>query len=99
MGSRAESNVIINAHRKRVRFLEHHAHAFAEHVNIVIQINIIAVKQNFACYTAAFNQIVHTVQAAQQGGFAAAGRPDECSDFFFTDMHVDILQCVKFAVI
>ena len=44
-------------------------------------------------------KIVHAVEAAQQGGLAAAGGADERGSFLFTDRQIDRFQRALFTVI
>ena len=46
MGSRSICNVIINAHRKRIRLLEYHSHSFSQEIHIHISVNILSIQFN-----------------------------------------------------
>ena len=98
MGARAKGDVIIDAHGKGIGLLEHHAHALAQQRWLNIFIDIRAVQQNFAVDSAAFHQIVHTVDGFEQRALAAAAGADEGSDFLFMNSKVYILQSMKAAV-
>ena len=100
VGAGPVGDVVIDGHGERVGFLEHHAHALAQHVDVhLVLINIDAVQQDIAGDAAAFHQVVHTVQALEEGGFAAAGRADESGDLLFGDRDIDIFQGMEAAVI
>ena len=49
----------------------------AQHNGIDFLVNIHAGKEHLSFYTASGNKVVHAVQSAQEGGFAAAGWSDE----------------------
>ena len=63
------------------------------------QIDILAVQKHLPRDAAALNQIIHTVQALEQSGFAAAGGPDECRNFLFRQLQIDVFQRMKIAII
>ena len=44
--------------------------------------------------TCDFDQIIHAVEAAQEGRFAATGRADEGGYFLLVNIHVDIKKCL-----
>src|SRR5690606_11612470 len=74
----AEGDVVVDRHRKRRGFLEQHAHAGAQHVEVrARREDVAAPEPDFALGPLPGVQGVHAVQAAQQGRFPAAGRPDE----------------------
>ena len=78
--ARSVGDIVVDAHGKRIGMLEHHAHALAQQRGVVIGVNVTAVELDGTLDTAVLHVIVHTVQAAQQGRLAAAGRPDERGD-------------------
>ena len=63
VSTRSVCNVVINTHRKRIRFLEHHSDAFSKDINVNIFKQIFSVKKNFTFYAASFYKIIHPVQA------------------------------------
>src|SRR5262249_27391252 len=74
----AESDVLVNRHRKRRRLLEHHADARAQQVKVLlVGENVLAVEQDLALRPLVGIEIVHAVENAQQRGLAAAGGTDE----------------------
>ena len=99
MRSGAIGNIIINAHRERVRLLKHHADSAPQQIHIHALIDILAVQKHLPRDAAALNQIIHTVQALEQSGFAAAGGPDECRNFLFRQLQIDVFQRMKIAII
>ena len=45
------------------------------------------------------DDLVHTVESAQHGGFSTARRPDECGDLVRLDIEVHILHGQEVAVV
>ena len=62
MSFRTISNIIVNAHWKRIRLLKNHSDAFSQQIYIATIINASSVKQNISRNFAIFDQIVHPVQ-------------------------------------
>ena len=91
---RAVGDVFVNAARKRIGFLEHHADPPAEfHAVHLRAVDLDAIDPDAAARDpGAGDEVVHPVEAAQQGGLAAAGRADEGGDLVALDVHVDVLQ-------
>ena len=55
-------NVVVNAHRERIWFLEYHADPFAESVDIHFSaIDVFSVQQHFTGDPTARNEIIHSV--------------------------------------
>ena len=62
MCSRSVGNVVVNAHRERIWFLEYHADPFAESVDIHFSaIDVFSVQQHFTGDPTARNKIIHSV--------------------------------------
>ena len=77
----AESDVVIDGQRERRRLLEHHADLGPQQVQVDARLqDILAVQQNLAGRPLLRVEIVDPVHDAQQGGLAAAARPDEGRD-------------------
>ena len=65
----------------------------------VFVVDIHIADTDFAVFDAGdVDQIIHAIEAAQEGGFAATGRADEGGHFLLVDIHVDIKQCLRVAV-
>ena len=62
VGSWSVSNVIVNAHRKRIRILEHHTDPLAQMIHIHITVNVFVAKKNRSLNLTALHQIIHPVQ-------------------------------------
>ena len=78
MGARTKRDIVIHAHRKRIRFLEHHANALAKQVDVdFLAVEFFPIEPNRAFNSAAFNRVVHAIEAAQEGRLTAARRADE----------------------
>ena len=74
-----------------IGFLKHHADASPKvHQVHVTAINVLAVEQDRPFHASAIDQIVHTVEHAQERGFAAARRPDEGRDRPVRNREADI---------
>ena len=99
MGAGAERDVVVDAHREWIRFLEHHSHALAQEVYVHLAVDVLAVEQKFAGYAAALNEVVHAVEGFQQRGFSAAGRPYERSYLVFRYLKADTLERLEVAVV
>lgn len=60
--------------------------------------NIALLVQHLACDPHLGDQVVHTVQGFEEGGFPAAGGTDQGGDALFRDLHINIFQCLGLAV-
>ncbi len=75
-------HVVVDRHRReRVRLLEHHADPPA-HLGrpLARVVDVVAVEQHLAGQRGAADHLVHPVEDPQEGGLAAAGRPDQRGD-------------------
>ena len=81
-------HVLTDGHgRERVRALEDHADVAAHGHRIhVLVVQVLAFEQHLALDVSAGDDLVHTVQGAQHGGLAAAGRADEGGDLVRLDV-------------
>ncbi len=61
MGTWSEHNIIIDTHRKRIRFLEYHAHPLPQQVDIHIPVDVFAIQAYLARDPASLYQIIHAV--------------------------------------
>jgi len=96
----AEGDVVVDGHRERGGFLEHHAYLGAQGVEILLLVQkIFPIQQNFASGSLLGVELVHAVEGAQQRGLTAAGRADEGGHHFFRDGEVDVLEGAVFAVV
>ena len=99
MGSGAVGHIVIDAHGEGIGLLKHHTHFLPQVVYVLtFGKDVLALEGDLAGDFYLGNQIVHPVQGLQEGGLAAAGRPDKGGNAVFRDVHVDILQCLKLAV-
>ena len=76
--------------------MENHTDVLAQldHIDVFI-VDVNVADLDFAAFDAGdFNQIVHAIEAAQEGGFATTGGSDEGGHFFLVNIHVDIKQCL-----
>ncbi len=95
------NDIFVNAFWKWIPFLKNHADPTAQvddvHRRIV---NILAVELDLApCTRVVQHQIVHAVQATQQGRLAATGGADEGGRFLFGDFQIDGFESALLAVI
>src|SRR5580704_10375566 len=89
----AERDILVDRHRERCRFLEHHADAGAQQVEILLgRKNVLAVEQDLALGALVGIEVVHPVENAQQGRFSATRRPDERHDLAGIERQVDVLE-------
>ena len=87
----AVGHVVENRFGERVRALEDHAHAAAQAGDVHFQ-NVLAVQRHRPFGARVPDRFVDAVQGAQEGGFAAARRPDQAVIRFSGDLDVDIVQ-------
>jgi len=90
----AENDIFVDGFRKRVVFLEDHADAAAEFQEVDVgAVDIDAVDVDGTGGDAgARDAVVDAVEAAQQGGFSAAGGSDEGGDAVKWDVQGDIME-------
>ncbi len=100
LDAQAVDDVLVDALGERVGLLEHHANATTQVGHILaLAVDIVTVEVDGAFDTAAVDQIIHTVEAAQQGRLAAAGRADEGGHALARDVHADVEQRLLLAVV
>ena len=75
--------------REKVEVLEHHPHLLADGINVAV-INLDALKLDGAA-----GGDLQPVQAAQEGGLAAAGGSDQAHHVAAVDVDVDALEHVQ----
>ena len=75
--------------REEVEVLEHHPHLLADGINVAV-IDLDALKLDGAA-----GGDLQPVQAAQEGGLAAAGRADQADHVAAVDVDVDALQDIE----
>ena len=88
-------DVFVNRLGKRVRFLEDHADPHAHFDGIDVrrqQVGVVRIETDLALVTVARIQVMHPVEAAQIGRFAATRRADQRGDPIVVDWHVDRLE-------
>src|SRR5215475_12537851 len=96
----SESDVVVDRHRERRRFLEHHSHARAEVGRVdPLAEDALAVEQQLALGALLGVQLEHPVEAAQEGRLAAARRTDEGGHVVAVDIQVDALQRMELPVV
>src|SRR2546430_1282444 len=100
--AKAIGDIVEDRLRKRIRFLEHHAdpHAHLDRVDVRCeQIAVVGMQHDASLVAVAGIEIVHAVEAAQEGRLAAARRPDQRGHLALVDRHADGLQCLEVAVV
>src|SRR5580704_6036889 len=96
----AERDILVDRHRERCRFLEHHPDAGAQQVEILLgRKNVLAVEQDLALGALVGIEVVHPVEDAQQGRFATTRRPDERHDLAGVERQVDVLEGLALTVV
>ena len=94
------SHVLINTLGEWIGLLEHHSHALTQVSNLYRRrINILTVQLYTTLDTNIIDQVVHTIDAAQQGRFSATTWSDKCRYTLARDAHTDIVQCLCFTVV
>lgn len=100
MGAWAERHVVVHAHRKRVRFLEHHANTSAKQVDVdFLAVEFFPIEPNRAFNSAAFDSVVHAIEAAQEGRLSAARRANERGDLIARHVHRYAVQRMERAIV
>src|SRR3990170_2908236 len=98
--ARSVGDILEDRFGKRVRLLEHHADAGSElHRVNLRRIDILPVKGDRAGDPAAFDDVVHAVEAAQEGRLAATGGADQGGHRAVQDVERDVEQRLLVAVI
>src|SRR5258706_7491311 len=97
--ARAVRHVLVDRLRERVRLLEHHADAPAqrEHVDLGPE-HVLVVEQDLARDAHAVDQVLHAVDAAQQGRLPAARGSDQGRDLALRNVELDAVQRLCLAV-
>ena len=86
--ARAEGDVVVDRLRERVRFLEDHPDQLADLDRVDVgPVEVLAVVEELAVDFGAGDQVVHPVEAAQQGALAAARGTDQRGDVVAVDVH------------
>jgi len=98
--ARPKGNVIVDGLREGVGFLENHSHSLAERRHVHVGgVDIFSVEENLSVHARVRDGVVHSVEAAEEGGFSAAGRSYERGDLPRLYIHVDIFQRAEVAVV
>ena len=88
-----EDDVFVDGLGEGIVLLEDHADAFAEGNDFDFGIvEAGAVETDIATMADAVDEIVHAIEVAQEGGFAAAGGTDEGGDVIFGKGEVDVVK-------
>ena len=88
-----EDDVFVDGLGEGIVLLEDHADAFAKGDDFdfgVVEAG--AVESDIAAMADAVDEVVHPVEVAQEGGFAAAGGADESGDVIFGKGEVDVVE-------
>src|SRR5678816_418231 len=84
-------DIVVDRHRKRHGFLEHHADLAAQPVQRIAWIeNVLAVEQDFALGPKLRVNRVDPVEDAQERRLAATGWADDRRDLVRGDLHADV---------
>src|SRR5688500_13768365 len=100
--AQAVGDVLEDRLGERVGLLEHHADAHA-HLDRIHRgaedVGVVGIQHDLPLVAVARVEVVHPVEAAQEGRFAAAGGPDQRGDLLVVDRHADALQRLERAVV
>ena len=100
MDSRSISNIVIDAHRKRIGLLKYHAHSSPQLRHIDLRrIDITFIQIDTAIHSHTAYQIVHPVKCLQKSGFSASGRPDQSGYSIGIYLHSDVLKRMLITII
>jgi hypothetical protein len=95
-----EGDVVVDRLRKRVRALEHHADPppHLDRIDIAA-VDVRAVVEDRAPHRGAGHEVVHPVQAADEGALAAPGRADHGRDLILEDVEADAAERRRLPVV
>ena len=97
--TKGEDDVLVDGFGEGVVFLEDHTDAFAEGDDFEYWVKQAgAVEADITGVADAIDEIVHAVEVAEQGGFAATGGADESGDVAFREGEMNIVQHLIAAV-
>jgi hypothetical protein len=99
--AQAVDDIFVDRFRKRIRFLEDHADALAQLDDVdggIVDIDARNLDRTRAD-TGAVDEVVHAIETAQEGRFAAAGRADKGGDELLLDGKIDPVERLALAVI
>src|SRR6187401_349268 len=100
VNARTVGDVLVDGFRKRIRLLENHADTRTQLHDVLLPVvDVLAVEQDRAFDSRTLDGVVHAVEAAQERGLAAAGRPDHRQHLLLADVDADLLDGVLRAVI
>ncbi len=92
----AEHHILIDGNRQRVRTLEHHPDRLTEFdERDVRRVDVLAEDPDLALRRDRSVALVDPVEAPQQRGLAAAGRPDQSGHLAVPDVQRHVLQGLK----
>ena len=98
-GSRSKGDVVIYAHRERVRLLEYHSDVLPQKIDVgILCKDIRPADAVFSGYAAAGDKVVHPVEYLEKSRFSASGRSDKRRDLLFRYLDVYIVKCVVIPV-
>ena len=98
MDAQAEDHIFIDRDRQRVGPLENHAHGLAQlDERDVGVVDVLAQDLDLARGFDVAVALVDAVEAAQQGGLAAARRADQRGDQTLPDVEDDVVQRLELA--
>ncbi len=98
--ARAVGDIVIDGHRKGIRFLKDHPCALSQQGYVRLRrVDIFPVDQDVACDLTAFHEIIHAVERFQACGLPAAGGADKGGDLLFGNLHRQAFERVEIAVI
>jgi hypothetical protein len=98
--SGAERKVVVNALRKRIRLLEHHADATTNlHGIDVLVVEIDTVIFDGSLDTSGRDEVVHAIETAQHRRLATTGWTDEGRDLARLDVQVDVAHRAEVSVV
>jgi len=92
--------VFVDALGEGVGALEHHAYVATEFIDVDFAVvDVGAIDEYLSDEACAGDEVVHTVEEAQEGGFAASGGADEGYYFVFVNLECDVFEGMEASVV
>src|SRR5712692_8669264 len=93
LDTQAVSDVVKNRFGKRIGTLKHHADTLAQKYHICrLVIDILCIEFRLSLGTSSGDEVIHAIERAQKGRFAATGWPNQGGNLMFAYGQRDIIE-------